>query len=85
MSFGRTADKLFDLMQSDLEDASKAEELEKESFRLVYQAVQQCYSVTDDLLDELQWLSNMDILPICEVIFGVQKKIEEETESDKNK
>lgn len=66
--FAKRCESLF----QKLSEGKQAED--KELILFVYAAIQECYSVTDDLLDDLQWVTTKDIDPILERVLGLDPK-----------
>ncbi len=67
-SFASLASDLFEKM------SAKTELRDNEIIRLVCLAISQCYRVTPEALDDLQWITSVDIDPILCCIMGSDPK-----------
>lgn len=67
--FGKCAYAFFDRL-SDTKAASQPKLGDADTLRLVMLAVQQFYRVTEELLNDLGWISSLDIDPIISAIMG---------------
>lgn len=68
--FGREAFRIWDKIDA------KNYPTNAEMKRLVFLAVQQCYAVTEELLSQLGWVTDLDIIPVSLAISGRDPKSE---------